>query len=199
MGQRGRVLRLMPSDNTPARRPGTTGLVLAAGAGRRFGEPKAAIRYQGARLVDRAVRLLTEGGCDRVVVVSGAVHLQVAGAEVVHNDQWDTGMGSSLRTGLAAVDGATTVVVPVDMPWLGPESVRRVIATGAPLAVATYGGSPGHPVLIGASHASGVCASASGDVGARHYLREHWGEVVTVACDDTGSPHDVDVPSDLGR
>lgn len=175
------------------------GLVLAAGAGRRFGGPKAIIKYQGDRLVDHAVRLLTDGGCDRVVVVSGAVKLQVPGAEVVHNDRWATGMGSSLRTGLAAVDGATAVIVPVDTPWIGPEAVRRLITAGAPLAVATYNGSWGHPVLIGAAHASGVAASATGDIGARRYLREQCAEVVEVPCDDTGSPRDVDVPADLDQ
>src|SRR5699024_10112243 len=57
-----------------------TGLVLAAGAGRRFGGPKALVDFRGARLVDRAVSLLRAGGCDRVVVVSGAVELEVPGA-----------------------------------------------------------------------------------------------------------------------
>ncbi|MBB0994770.1 NTP transferase domain-containing protein, partial [Dietzia sp. SLG510A3-40A3] len=76
-----------------------TGLVLAAGAGRRFGGPKALVDFRGVRLVDRAVGLLRAGGCDRVLVVSGAVELEVPGAEVVHNPDWDTGMGSSLRVG----------------------------------------------------------------------------------------------------
>ena len=56
-----------------------TGLVLAAGAGRRFGGPKALVDFRGVRLVDRAVGLLRAGGCDRVLVVSGAVELDVPG------------------------------------------------------------------------------------------------------------------------
>lgn len=173
------------------------GLVLAAGAGRRFGSPKALVTYRGLRLVDRAVALLREGGCERVVAVSGAAPFEVDGAEVVHNPDWASGMGSSLVAGLARLEGLDVVVVPVDTPWLGPAAVRRVATAPAALAVATYGGRWGHPVLLGAEHSRGVMAAAVGDVGARRYLRAHRREVAEVPCDGTGSPRDVDVPADL--
>ena len=79
------------------------GLVLAAGAGRRFGGPKALVELDGERLVDRMVRVLRAGGCQPLVVVAGAVPLAVSGATVVDNPDWRTGMGSSLRSGLAAL------------------------------------------------------------------------------------------------
>ena len=149
--------------------------MLAAGAGRRFGGPKALVEYRGVRLVDRAVRLLRDGGCGLVVVVTGAAPLEVACARVVHNEGWDTGMGSSLRVGLEAAAGRDVVVVPVDMPWLGPGAVRRVCEAGpgdidgdndgdnagTALAVATYGGRWGHPVLLGGRHHPGVIASVT--------------------------------------
>lgn len=174
-----------------------TGVVLAAGAGRRFGRPKALVEFYGARLVDRAVDLLRAGGCDRVVVVSGAARLEVPRAEVVHNPDWRSGMGSSLCAGLTAVGDEDAVVIPVDMPWLGPGSVRRIVSSGASLAVATYGGTRAHPVLLGASHRPGIIASAVGDIGARHYLRDHSRLVLEVPCDGTGSPRDIDHPGDL--
>lgn len=187
----------MSSSAADAAEGAVTGLVLAAGAGRRFGGPKAVVGFRGRRLVDHAVALLRAGGCGRVVVVSGAVPLEVPGAEVVHNPLWDTGMGSSLRAGLRAVGREDVVVIPVDMPWLGAESVRRVAGSGASLAVATYGGARRHPVLLGAEHLPGVVDAAVGDAGARHYLRAHSHLVVEVPCDDTGSAHDVDRPEDL--
>lgn len=174
-----------------------TGLILAAGAGRRFGCAKATVDFRGARLVDHAVELLRTGGCERILVVSGAVELDVPGAEVVHNPGWRTGMGSSLRAGLTAAGDEDVVVVPVDMPWLGAESVRRVLAADATLAVATYGGVRAHPVLLGAPHRAGIIASAVGDAGARHYLRAHSQLLVEVPCDDTGSARDIDRPGDL--
>src|SRR5262249_17823635 len=82
----------------------TAGLVLAAGEGRRCGGPKAPVAVDGTRLVDRAVDLLRTAGCDPVVVILGAWVGDVPGATVVVNESWPEGMGSSLRTGLAACE-----------------------------------------------------------------------------------------------
>ncbi|HEX6337961.1 MAG TPA: nucleotidyltransferase family protein [Jiangellaceae bacterium] len=177
------------------------GLVLAAGGGSRFGRPKADLTVGGVRLVDRAVEVLAAGGCEPVVVVSGALTLQIAGASVVHNDDWASGMGSSLRHGLAAMpdDATAAVVVLVDTPWLGAEAVLRVWSAhraGAQLAVATYDGRRGHPVLLGREHWPAIVAAAKGDVGARAYLAGRT-DVVEVDCTGTGDPADVDVPEAL--
>ncbi len=119
------------------------GLVLAAGEGRRFGGPKAVALLAGERLVDRAVRTLTEAGCSPVVVVSGAVDLEVPGARVVANPLWRTGMGSSLRAGLADLAGSgepgdaeveAAVVFLVDTPWLTADAVRRLVELGSAAA-----------------------------------------------------------------
>ncbi len=180
------------------------GLVLAAGAGRRFGRPKALVELDGERLVDRAVRVVRDGGCQPVIVVAGAATLQVPDALVVDNPQWATGMGSSLRTGLAALSQRATaaVIVLVDTPWLGPDAVRRLVRAhdaGAQLAVATYAGERGHPVLLGRSHWVAAAAAAVGDNGARSYLWSRRADVVEVDCTGTGDPRDVDHPSQLGR
>jgi CTP:molybdopterin cytidylyltransferase MocA len=178
------------------------GLVLAAGAGRRFGGPKAVVELDGERLVDRAVRIVRDGGCEPVVVVTGAAHLEVLDALVVDNPQWTTGMGSSLRSGLAALPEQVTaaVIVLVDTPWLGSEAVRRLVRshhTGAQLAVATYSGERGHPVLLARPHWVGAGIAATGDTGARGYLASRPDDVVEVDCTGTGDPRDVDDPADL--
>lgn len=179
------------------------GVVLAAGTGRRFGGPKALVELAGERLVDRAVAVLREGGCCDVLVVAGAVPVLGVDARVVTNVDWPTGMGSSLRVGLTAAQGGpwqAAVLLVVDAPWIGPQSVRRLIAAhlaGAVAAQATYAGEPAHPVLLDRSTWSAVSASASGDQGARAWLAEHRAEVVAVDCDGTGDPRDVDRPEDL--
>lgn len=177
------------------------GIVLAAGEGRRFGMPKALVDLDGERLLDRAVRLVTAGGCHPVIVVSGAAHLDVAGAVVVHNPAWRTGMGSSLRAGLDALHDeiAAALVMLVDTPWLGADAVRRLVAAhdaGVQLAVATYGGTPGHPVLLGREHWDSIRLVAVGDIGARAYLRGRL-DVTEVDCTGTGDPSDIDTPGDL--
>ena len=170
------------------------GLVLAAGEGRRFGGPKAPAVIDGERLVDRAVRVLREAGCDPVVVVLGAWQGEVPDARVVVNPDWAEGMGSSLRCGLRALDVDRVIVTLVDLPGLSPEAVRRLLDSGGRLAAATYDGDRGHPVLLGSEHWAGVAASAEGDAGARAYLRDHAEELVLVEVGDVASGEDLDVP-----
>ena len=184
------------------------GLVLAAGGGSRFGGPKALALLRGRPLAERAVALLREGGCAPVHIVLGAqaeramASLDLGDAVVVTNPGWQSGIGSSLRAGLAALPETAdaAVVVLVDQPLIGAEAVRRVIAAhraGAAIAVATYGGHLGHPVLLPRTAWADVAELAQGDTGARAYLRRHPELVTEVACDETGSPADVDTAEDL--
>jgi nicotine blue oxidoreductase len=181
------------------------GLLLAAGAGRRYGMPKALVRDGERLLVERALATLRDGGCDPVIVVLGAAADEVrtkadlSGATVVLNRDWDSGMGSSLRAGLAALEQSTVdgvCVLLVDTPGITPSAVRRLAAHSRPaaLAIATYGGEPGHPVLLGREHWTGVADMALGDVGARRYLTRHPDLVVEVPCDDIAVGTDLDTP-----
>lgn len=193
----------MPSEtsaDTVADRP--AGLVLAAGAGRRFGGPKALARDSlGVPWVERAVRALREGGCDPVVVVLGAAadsagRLVPAGTTVVHAEAWAEGVSASLRAGLAAVASTAApavVVVPVDTPDLPAAAVARLAgrAGAGALAFAAYAGEPGHPVVIGRDHWNALSAEIRGDVGARPYLRAQGAEAVE--CRDLWSGADRDV------
>ena len=178
------------------------GLLLAAGAGRRFGGPKALVELGGELLVQRGVRLLRDGGCDPVLVVLGAaaadVRAHVRDAEVVLADDWAEGMGASLRAGLAALadTGASACVVAlVDQPLVQPGAVRALVRAGGPAAVATYDGQPRNPVLLSREVWADVAAAATGDTGARGWLRAHPELVTAVPCD--GSAFDVDTPADL--
>ncbi|GAB3982365.1 nucleotidyltransferase family protein [Actinoallomurus acanthiterrae] len=180
------------------------GLLLAAGEGRRLGIPKALVEIDGVRLVDRGVRMLHEAGCTPIVVVTGAAAVDVAGAVVIHNPDWRTGMASSLRAGLSALapDCPAVVIALVDQPRVTAAAVRRLRAaheSGARVAVATYDGRPRNPVLIAHEHFAEAAASASGDVGARGFLRAHPELVVAVPCDDVAAADDIDTPEDLQR
>jgi nicotine blue oxidoreductase len=183
-----------------------TGLVLAAGGGSRLGRPKALVPWQGRLLVQHAVAALLEGGADDVVVVLGATADEVRAAapdlpRTVDNPDWPTGMASSLRTGLAALDDGTdaAVILLVDMPGVTAAAVGRLIAHASrtALAMGGYGERRGHPVLLGRDHWAGVIATATGDRGARDYLRAN--AVVVVPVGDVAGDFDVDVPEDLAR
>jgi len=180
------------------------GVLLAAGEGSRLGGPKALVEVAGTRLVDRGVALLRDGGTAPVVVVTGAVDVPLLGVITVHNPDWRSGMASSLAAGLGAVPAGCTaaVIALVDQPLIGPDVVRRLVAAylcGARAAVASYGGKLRNPVLLARDEWASVLALATGDVGARPYLRAHPDRVTAVECGDIGRPDDVDTPSDLAR
>jgi CTP:molybdopterin cytidylyltransferase MocA len=184
--------------------PNVAGVLLAAGSGSRLGRPKALVIVGGQSLVERGVALLRDGGAHPVIVVTGAAEPadRPAGAVMVRNPAWAAGMGSSLAAGLAAVppDCAAAVIALADQPLVGGESVRRLIAaaaSGAPVAVACYEGRPRNPVLIGREHWPAVLALATGDVGARPFLRAHPELVTQVECGDVGRPDDIDSAADL--
>ncbi|MEU7617484.1 NTP transferase domain-containing protein [Micromonospora rifamycinica] len=180
-------------------------MIIAAGGGRRLGGPEALLRLEGRPLVSRMIETMTDAGCGQLAVVLGAAADEVRAAAdlspatVVVNRAWGTGVGSSIRAGLAALADErveAVVVVPVDMPGLTPAAVRRVAALPYPdvLACATYDGLRGYPMLFGRRHWAGIATLASADVGARPYLLAHKDQIVDIACDSVADGKRVDSP-----
>jgi nicotine blue oxidoreductase len=181
------------------------GVLLAAGEGSRFGQPKALVTVEGQTLAERGARLLRAGGADPVLIVAGAAPVEVGDAQTVNNPDWRTGMGSSLRAALrvlAGGDAGAAVIALADQPLVGPEAVARLIAAyraGAAVAVAAYEGRPRNPVLLAREHWPEVIETATGDQGARAFLHAYPDLVTLVECGDTGRPDDIDTPADLDR
>jgi CTP:molybdopterin cytidylyltransferase MocA len=160
-------------------------VVLAAGAGSRFGGPKQQI------LLPSVLAAIRSSSVDEVVVVAGAYPLE-ADARVVECGDWDRGPGASLRCGLEALPAETeaAVVVLADGPDLSPAAVDRVIerwrAGAGDVVAASYGGIRGHPVVLGRAAWPRVP-----DEGARAF------DPVLIPCDEFGSPGDVDFADDM--
>ncbi|WP_022924000.1 nucleotidyltransferase family protein [Serinicoccus marinus] len=200
----------------PAPAARVTGLLLAAGAGRRYGGPKALARTEGdtEAWVVRSARVLLDGGCGDVLVVTGAEAGRVervlghaSGMPQVATTfcgTWEQGMGESLRAGLMSLvaRGRTVPLVAVvhlvDLPDVGAEVVARLLAQGgtrpSTLARAAYQGTPGHPVALGQEHWEQVLGGARGDAGARTYLRR--ARPALVECGDLAGGRDVDEPEE---
>ena len=163
-------------------------VVLAAGAGTRFGGAKQNV------LLPEVLDRLAGAPVDDVVVVSGAHPVTAPGIRVVHAPEWARGPGASLRAGLAALssDVAAAVVALADGPTISPDAVRRVCdewrATGEDVVAASYLGERGHPVLLARAVWEDVPDEGARSLPAR-----------LVACDDLGSPGDVDTADDLER
>lgn len=192
----------------PSPPSGVAGLVLAAGAGSRFGQPKALVRDAAGRSwLQHAVEVLTTAGCFPVIVVLGARGAEAAAllppassVLVVQAADWADGLSASLRTGLRCAldqpDITAVAVIPVDVPDLNAATVTRVIGTNSQPGVlrqARFSGRPGHPVVIGRAHWAPLIATAVGDSGAGAYLKAHTARAVE--CGDLGTGVDVDRPN----
>ncbi|WP_323100234.1 nucleotidyltransferase family protein [Intrasporangium sp. YIM S08009] len=190
--------------------PHVRGLLLAAGAGRRMGGPKALVRRSPDEptFVERGVEVLHAGGCRGVTVVVGAAAEEVAAivdrlghdVDVVRCPDWHEGMGASLRAGLGALArtahegdaGIDAVLVSlVDLPDLTPEVVARVLAT-------TGGSDAGTGAATGAATDAGAAAGGRRSVLRRASYRgtpghpaligrDHWDRVIATATGDNGA------------
>jgi molybdenum cofactor cytidylyltransferase len=186
----------------------TCGVVLAAGAGRRFGGAKQLATLDGRPLLQHAVDAARASpALDRVVVVLGAGADEVLAAvafgraSVVMCDGWDEGMAASLRCGVAAAADADWIVVTLgDEPALPAGAIDAVVSAARSAAPAVgavrarWHGRPGHPVALRADLAGRV-DGLRGDVGARGLLEQV--AVLEVECGALGTPVDVDTPADL--
>lgn len=176
------------------------GLVLAAGAGVRFGrEPKLLSELDGRPLLEHAVgAMCAVAELQRVAVVLGAHAPEIAAraelgrAEAVVCAAWAEGLAASLRCGLGVLTGAERVVIALgDGPTLTPDVIRRVLRVPGGVR-AVYGGRPGHPVVLGPEQLAQVSALA-GDAGARRLL----GTAALVECGDLATGEDIDTKTDL--
>jgi CTP:molybdopterin cytidylyltransferase MocA len=179
----------------------TNGLILAAGAGTRFGPdcPKQLAALGGRPLLEWAVRAqCAVPALERVVVVLGSRALDVRAAvafgraETVVCNDWESGQAASLRRGLRELSDSDRVVITLgDAPLVTPE-VIELFVEAEPRTRAVYHGRPGHPVVLGAEEIA-TLAALRGDRGARGLL--HGGPVVEVG--HLCSGRDVDTPDDL--
>jgi molybdenum cofactor cytidylyltransferase len=179
------------------------GIVLAAGAGTRFGGSKQLADLNGRPLLEHALVAMATAPVDRFLVVLGAgaedvlAAIDLQGAEPFVCERWEEGQSASLASGLAGLADAEAVVVTLgDQPFVSSEAIKRVLAArGEASAVrATYGGRPGHPVLL-ERELFGPLRDVSGDRGARHLLMKVGAR--EVPCDDLGEGEDVDTRAQL--
>ncbi|MDQ6755269.1 MAG: nucleotidyltransferase family protein [Actinomycetota bacterium] len=190
----------------------TTAVLLAAGAGTRLGRgPKALLPYRGRTLVEHLAQVLREGGCRETVVVLGAgaagvrARTDLAGHRVLDNPRWQEGMSTSFSLGVAAVPAGDDVLVAlVDQPGVSAGTVARLLSghRAGRVTMAAYLGPDGalqrgHPVLFDGSLAVQAAAEATGDGGARNFLRDHPGLIDLVECGDPDEGADVDTADQL--
>ena len=185
------------------------GIVLAAGASSRMGEPKPLLEVDGITFLERAVHILREAGCRYVVaVVTDDLWIErladVSGAAVIINDEEGTEQIDSLRLGIANLPEETdaVVVLPVDFPRIAAETVKRMVdearRSDAPILNPSYNGTAGHPVVFSSRVFPELLAPDLPE-GARSVIDAHAQEVHAVQVDDAGILADVDTPGDYQK
>lgn len=198
------------------------GIVLAGGASRRMGMPKAGLVHEGRTFLARVVGALRDGGVDDVVVVSGSAHDAVLAALpsgdpacVVRNPDPERGQLSSLKVALEDLcrrrprpDAALMALV--DHPAIAASTVQRLLgawseagvaraaALSPAIVVPTHQGRRGHPVLF-AAHVWAELLATPDELGARAVVHADAARVLEVPVDDAGVRVDVDTPDDLLR
>jgi len=200
----------MTSPVEPSTAPIIDGLVLSAGRSRRMGRPKALLPIDEETFIERAIRVLIEGGCREVFAVvpadaPGVTRLaEQAGARIVVNPDVDSDQATSLRLGLEAVgdDADAVAVLPVDHPLISSETVLRLLSKyreARPAIVRpVYCGVPGHPGIF-SRRLFPELLDPDLPEGAHTVIEAHRDEVVDVEVRDIGVTADIDSPDDYRR
>jgi molybdenum cofactor cytidylyltransferase len=174
-------------------------IILAAGASSRLGEPKQLALLAGERLLERAVRVAAEAGCEPIVVVLGANAEQIsaqcplASAIVVMNKAWAEGMATSIRCGLSALpkEMEAVILMTCDQPAVTPAHLHSLMeqCRGEPIA-SSYAGRVGVPACFPVSYFSELMR-LEGDAGARYLLKG------ATSVELPGGELDIDTPAAL--
>ena len=192
-------------------------IVLAAGAGRRFGGRKLLAPFEGGPLIEGALGAAFASPASTIILVTGSDADEVAAVarvfaeregqgarlRIVHAADHAEGMGASLRTGAEALpaDTAGTFVLLGDMPKVPAALLPRLVETveaGAAAAAPVCDGRRGHPVLFGAELLDHL-RQAAGDEGARTALAGLGSRLAHIETNDDGVLFDVDRREDLSR
>ncbi len=187
-------------------------IILAAGESRRLGRPKQLLAYGGETLLDRAIRIATEGGASLVLVVLGARFQEIAGsiqsptAIKVHNDRWRQGMGGSVHAGMRALgvcapDATAVLLMSCDQPRLTAHHLRTLLEAFASQAstsivASSYAGVRGVPAVFPRETFAQLRA-LGGDKGARSIIES--APCPVVAIEFEGGDVDIDWPEDLAN
>lgn len=182
-------------------------VVLAAGSSSRLGQPKQLFLYQGQTLVRRTAGAALGAGCTPVAIVVGSERKKIAGnlhdleVIILPNDSWRRGIGTSIRTGVAALkDCDALIILACDQPHVGATLIRQLVArheeTQKPMVASAYAGTLGVPALFGRSSFEQLSLLGD-DEGAKILFSARPNEVAQV--DFPGGAVDLDTPGDWAR
>jgi len=185
-------------------------IVLAAGKGERLGLIKPLLSIDKEPALTRVIRAVKQTSIKRIIVVLGYAAdkimdtIDLSDCRVVINQEFESGMSSSLRAGIKSLSPRTDgfLILLADMPYISPGTIQAVVAagtTGARIAAPYYHGQRGFPVYLHKSYCKELIATLTGDIGARDFIAQHDEQLLNVAVDDPGAVSDIDRLEALGE
>ena len=182
-------------------------VVLAAGASRRMGAPKQLLRLGGETILQRTLNNVRASDVGEIVLVLGHAAESVEKAisteriRIVRNPDYQQGMGTSLRAGLASVnaDAGGALIILADQPFVRPETLNELITchqeSKPQILIPMYRGFRGNPVLLDRSVFEEV-KGLNGDIGCRAIFGDHTEGIRKLPVDDAGILLDIDSRGD---
>ena len=192
----------------------TAGIILAAGASTRFGQPKQLLRLKDKYLIEWVLDAALNSMLSRIVLVLGYSHqkiLQALGKKSLHsklyikvNPQYKEGQSRSLRTGLSTVkdDFAAVIFLLGDQPMLNSATLNTLLdrfwSSDKDICVPTYRGKRKTPTVFGRRFYRQLM-DIKGDMGARQLIEANPDQVLSVEMDDPLCFFDIDTEQDFER
>ncbi len=202
-------------------------IVLAAGTSQRFGRPKQLLAVGGTTMIEHVLRTVRETSVDDVVVVLGHLAAQMAKyvpkwCRIVRNKDWDTGISSSIRVGIQAIErrvapstgrssappnqwrgtAQAALFVLADQPRIKSGDLEAILqayyGTTKPIVIPVYQGQRGNPVLFD-HRLFPELKRLRGDVGGRDVVARFPDQVLAVEVPSWGIFSDIDTPADYER
>lgn len=186
-------------------------LILAAGSSTRLGQSKQLLKIQGVPLLRKTVLTALVTASHSVTVVLGhnfKQHKEVIqdlNISILHHREWQQGMGSSLKAGVANIlkthsDTPAIVILVCDQPFLTAEHLNVLINThrtsGVPIVASAYASTTGVPALFDKSVFEELL-KLKDDQGAKKIMEKHAGSIVEI--EFASGEIDIDTPSDYAR
>lgn len=177
------------------------GVVLAAGLSSRMGDNKLMKTIDHVPMIERVIINLIPF-CERIIVVVGHRREDLLArlktynkVEIVVNDDYQSGMFSSVKAGCEAVRGDRFFLMPADIPFVKKETYEVLLQTKGDIVIPSVNHHGGHPILLKASVVSGIGASQ-----AEHFRAFLAGMEKTYVCvEDRGVLIDIDTPEDYAK
>ncbi len=166
-------------------------LILAAGGSTRFGEPKQFLELEGETLLHRVARTAREAGCEPIVVVvreasqRAREELTDFPVRIVENPEWQHGIGSSIKCGIAELraTASAVVILACDQPFVSAETIRNLCAGEQPIIASEYAKTVGIPAFFDIRYFDAL-ASLSDDAGAKSLIEANRADVGVVPFPD---------------